>query len=61
MNSGREGEHDEIRLTLMSQYHPVEEAVCFGELSRPLTPAEFRQALKMGKDPGLNLIRSLRL
>ncbi|MEX1298470.1 MAG: radical SAM protein, partial [Desulfotignum sp.] len=44
-------------VNLMSQYRPMGEAHRFSDLCRPLSVAEFRQALDMGKASGLNLIR----
>jgi putative pyruvate formate lyase activating enzyme len=44
-------------VNLMSQYRPMGEAHRFFDLCRPLSVAEFRQALDMGKASGLKLIR----
>ena len=44
-------------VNLMSQYRPMGEAHRFPDLSRPLSAAEFRRALEMGKTSGLTLIR----
>jgi len=44
-------------VNLMSQYRPMGEAKKFKELSLPLSPEEFRSALKMGLASGLVLVR----
>jgi len=44
-------------VNLMSQYRPMGEAYRFSDLCHPLSVAQFRQALDMAKDSGLNLIR----
>jgi putative pyruvate formate lyase activating enzyme len=44
-------------VNLMSQYRPMGEAKKFKELSLPLSPEEFRSALKLGRASGLVLVR----
>jgi putative pyruvate formate lyase activating enzyme len=44
-------------VNLMSQYRPMGEAHRFSDLCQSLSVAEFRQALQMGKDSGLTLVR----
>ncbi|MDA8133765.1 MAG: radical SAM protein [Desulfobacteraceae bacterium] len=44
-------------VNLMSQYRPMGEAKTFKELSLPLSPEDFRSALKLGRASGLVLVR----
>ncbi len=44
-------------VNLMSQYRPMGETEKFKELSLPLSPEEFRSALKLGRASGLVLVR----
>ena len=44
-------------VNLMSQYRPMGEAKTFKELSLPLSPEDFRSALKLGRASGLTLVR----
>jgi len=44
-------------VNLMSQYRPMGEAKKFKELSLPLSPEEFKNALKLGRASGLVLVR----
>jgi uncharacterized Fe-S radical SAM superfamily protein PflX len=50
-------ESPDTHVNLMSQYRPMGEAVRFSDLCHPLSAAEFRQALEMGKASGLTLVR----
>jgi len=40
-------------VNIMAQYHPAHRASCFPELSRRITEAEFRQAVRWGRQAGL--------
>jgi len=46
-----------ILKNIMSQYHPMGDAITIKELSRCLTPDEFRRALDMAKQFNLEIIR----
>ncbi len=48
---------ENTHVNLMSQYRPMGDAARFPDLSHPLTPQEFKTALHIGKESGLNLIR----
>lgn len=41
-------------LNLMAQYRPAYRAYQFPELSRPITPLEYREAIQMAQEAGLN-------
>lgn len=45
-------------VNIMPQYHPAHRAGCFPELSRRITEAEFRQALRWGRQGGLTRLTS---
>lgn len=45
------------RVNLMSQYRPCGKARNMSPLARPITPAEFRLAVKTAENLGLNMIR----
>ncbi len=47
-----------VGLSLMSQYTPLHRAWDFPELSRPLLPSEYRQALDMARDLGFQNVLS---
>ncbi|HSL61968.1 MAG TPA: hypothetical protein VK885_09285 [Desulfotignum sp.] len=47
----------DTHVNLMSQYRPMGEAYTVSELNRPLSVAESRKALQMGKTSGLTLVR----
>ena len=48
-------------VNIMPQYHPAGDAAESPDLLRPLTPAEFRQALAIAHDVGLNRLDPRRL
>ena len=57
LNFLKEKVSPQTHVNLMSQYRPMGEAKKFKELSRPLSPEEFRKARQLGKDSGLTLVR----
>ena len=46
-----------VHINVMSQYHPMGNAYKIKNLSKPLTPEEFRKALQMAKDLDLKIIQ----
>lgn len=57
LNFLKEKASPHTHVNLMSQYRPMGEAKKFKELSLPLSPEDFRSALKLGWASGLVLVR----
>lgn len=47
----------DTHVNVMGQYRPMGNAGLFQDISRPVTATEYRKALDMARDMGLNLIR----